>query len=420
MAPDEDNPYEDAPEDKFDNPYDDADDSQASDDTWIDDTVEASDIEIVQYTGNPTQAHMPPPLSGRRHIVLTAQCSPTWLISIACQDSPFRTDQAGADPITYLEDVTNDGAIVSSQQQSHPFRLYYAQSVANFPTTLPHYREYDITFASSHVEHLRILVPGFGGQYNLPMGSSSLTMHTYACFAPSGFQYPGHFAWWDLTGNTTGTPIDIYYTAYTRGVLDPNNIFPNYASAFLLNTHLVRRDDACQVIINNLLNINGITKSWFVGDNTAAKQVFEVVVDLSTSSSPHYLSIQSAVGAGTYNIPFANEIGQYESGTIVSPIASAVIYSENLPDCIPTMFNIDACTDINNMAYWGYQSGSPNYLQCDGTTIIPSSVVTTPSTATWGPGTCCPDCINVNADDISYSTQPLTLSAQVTDPTTIG
>ena len=92
-------------------------------------------------------------------------------------------------------------------------------------------------------------------------------------------------------------------------------------------------------------------------------------------------------------------------------------YGYNIPPCSRVeapRLEIDGCTDENNMAFWEYTGED-----C-ANTAIPSSVQSNPSLATWTPGSCCPDCINPNGDDITLSTQPLTLNVQGTDPTTIG
>ena len=94
---------------------------------------------------------------------------------------------------------------------------------------------------------------------------------------------------------------------------------------------------------------------------------------------------------------------------------SFIMFAYNIPACTgsPT-YIIDGCTDPNNMAFWEYTGED-----C-ASTAIPSAVVADPTLATWTPGSCCPDCINPNGDDITLSTQPLTLNVQGTDPTTIG
>tara|TARA_A100001201_G_scaffold37882_3_gene39766 strand:- start:5830 stop:10299 length:4470 start_codon:yes stop_codon:yes gene_type:complete len=94
---------------------------------------------------------------------------------------------------------------------------------------------------------------------------------------------------------------------------------------------------------------------------------------------------------------------------------SYIMYSSNIPNCErePRPV-IDACADPNSMAYYQYTGND-----CDGTSI-PASVLLDPTTAIFAPQSCCPSCINSNGDDISYSTQPLTLNVQGSNPTTPG
>ena len=60
---------------------------------------------------------------------------------------------------------------------------------------------------------------------------------------------------------------------------------------------------------------------------------------------------------------------------------------------------------------------SPNYLECDGATIIPANVVADPTLGDFSGSTCCPDCISSIQNS---SLIPLSLSATFSDPTTIG
>ena len=94
---------------------------------------------------------------------------------------------------------------------------------------------------------------------------------------------------------------------------------------------------------------------------------------------------------------------------------SYVLYSFNIPDCLPEPRPVvDACADPNSAAFYQYTGND-----CSGASLS-AAILSNPTSVIFTPQSCCPDCINVSGDDITISTQPLQLVAQASDPTTPG
>ena len=388
------------------------------------------------YIGNPVQAHMAPAFTDPRHVVLSAMVTGNWL-SVIVFEQPAST-AAGFDQVDFITDITGDTlSSLSNTPQTSSGQYHYMYHWIpgiTWPTLLPHYRQYRITFTSGFTKDLEILcpVPGAPGSavYNgmtsvfaWDVGGFAVHMFPYECTGTDPFQ------WTDTAGTMSASPNAIYFSVFSRGVEDPNSIFPTWAAAYKLTTNSVGRDLGAQTIVNDLLNLSTpVITDWKVQENTISSQVFEVVVltderwnisNSNNSTNNHsllYDSLYPPSGPPTFNNSwFGNDMmGPIISGDWAAPFFSAVVYAENLGNCSPGQYHIDACNDPNNMAYWGYTG-----LDCHDN-AIPAAVIVDPTLAVFSQIRCCPDCKNVDAGDPGYSTDPFTIDVQGYDPTTPG
>jgi len=384
----------------------------------------SSSIKAEVYTGNPTQSHMASSIGDPRYITLS---------SYGAKITVHNNNSNQFNNLTYdnaiaLSDVTGDQFDSASStppnvnSNSQSVYLSYNNMLAYYwGSTRPTFTRYiDVEFQSGHVEQLRILLVGsthsFMDVFNINSTSGgSGNIHRYGC----------DFHKWDdavWTGAAVLSGVSYIKLNFINSENDPAGIYTDYAGYQAESTTGTTFGYKLKEAYQDIVGITGT--SWYPAPGTIGSQTWEIiqVVKPSLSSTP------PAPGDPYYDIPYALDNNTYT--TSFNQIYSSLLgiakkysdshifhihhYAENLPICGTVTYTIDGCTDENNMAFWEYTGED-----CAGT-AIPAAVVTDPTIATWTPGSCCPDCINPNGDDITLSTQPLTLNVQGTDPTTIG
>jgi len=397
----------------------------------IDGAIPESDL-TSPYIGNPVQPHMAPAFNDPRHVVLSAMVTGNWL-SVIVFEQPAST-ATGFDKVDFITDITGDTlSSLSNTPQTSSGQYHYTYHwipATTWPTLLPHYRTYKITFTSGFEKELEILCPVPG---NTASPSAAVYNGLMSVFATNGTGFGTHifpyectgtdpFQWADYAGTMAATHNQIYFSAFSRGVEDPNSIFPTWAAAYSLTTGNVGRDVGIKTIVNDLLNLSTpVITDWKVQENTIDAQVFEVVVITDERNTPNYVNLYNSLYPSSGSPTFDNSnwfgssmIGLVTSGKWAAPFFSAVVYAENLGNCGPRLYHIEACNDPNNMAYWGYTG-----IDCEDT-AIPTAVINNPTLALFSGSKCCPDCKNKNSGEGAYSVDPFTIDVQGYDPTTPG
>ena len=405
---------------------------------------ETEGVEREEYTGNPTQPHMAQPTFGARHHTVFARFHTNsnfssgevhvFINQKATQPGSLNQSSGSWDSITSFEDITTGADADTpfySQVTGNLWRLKY--NTTDNPVVIKynaHWRKYKATFASSHVEEFEVLVPGYNNSIQSMYGMWSMGNDYISSGCNDTVLSVPDFSvkFGDLPWVYSGTPNPYQFTQ-TNIIDNPSGVWYNGGSLVNLSGNAIPQ----QLVIQGggtdnfvLANSNGggptNPNSYNVAPGTAAKHKIATIVTiiddtLNPDHLPYLTSVNYASGA---TLNWNDLMYGLTSGYIGSmPTAGFafqyfVTYTENLPVCDSQIYTIDGCTDPNNMAYWGYTG-----TDCDDT-AIPSAVQANPSLAIWTPGSCCPDCIHASADDITYSTQPLTLNVQGTNPTTIG
>ena len=286
-------------------------------------------------------------------------------------------------------------------------------------------RDIEVEFASGHTETFKMFLPGYDHSFVKQFGGNSAGSSSIAKFNQHGgcdMPTPQPYSWDD--------GIRMHFSAsQNRGYLklsfsnsssDPDNRFSEYASYSFQNTgpNAYHHPNARESYINIANNTGTL---WYPAPGIIGPQRWELIQTsrFTDIASPLlgsiYYEVPNELSTGSYNRTFSSIYGGLGSSQHKdSMVMHWRFYAENLPDCTPPTLTIDGCVDPDNMAYWEYTG-----QDCAGT-AIPASVIADPSTAIWSPGSCCPTCIHASADDITYSSQPLTLKVNGTDPTTYG
>jgi hypothetical protein len=376
-----------------------------------------SSIKAESYTGNPTQSHMASSTSDPRHHVLTAYNFPATGGGMRTQvQINAKPNQSPIfDEIILVEDTTGDGNLPTLSTYLPPNLVLLEYSTSSPVSTAPHaaYRTYEVTWQSGFVKTFSLLLPGTQNAISLT-GSGSIGFGFFAHPCSTGYQ-------WEASLHKSNTTLDWNSYTKTNVISNPSGVYFN-GEAFRSTGNSIRLDNSgrsasgwIQKGANKAMaNAQSLSSYLAVPDpSTTPEQSFETFkVALNTVNYANSVSqIQNNLG----NAYTWSDIAQkLQDGTWEVPFMHTIVYSENLYDCNNTTYTIDGCTNPDNMAFYEYTGED-----CAGT-AIPSAVVADPSIAAWTPGSCCPDCINPDGDDITLSTQSLTLNVQGTDPTTIG
>lgn len=387
---------------------------------------------------------------------------------------------AGYDVVTMAQDVTITSNIANNVTQSstHIIITYTKSALPNEATP----RTIRVTWQSGFTKDFVILLPGIWANNNNPLVSGSLSStllssdtFTTNCDPDSEVQtYRNHGTygpWPSLISNNylevfasrvvsnpySGTMLDtlpegqwVFMSGgtFSGNIVDQTFQLTASGSGTYNHFNLSHRQ---YFGLPNIANTNPASPAWWGQSNSARlgepvpgpdEHEFHVI-KLSYPYASHYdnelpwtgstdssgnlvnFGFASTTYSGQYLLDFWTNLqgygvfGGYDSiyggDGLGFSFRSYIMYSDNIPNCErePRPI-IDACADPNSMAYYQY-SGT----DCDGVSI-PASVILDPTSVVFAPQSCCPSCINSNGDDISYSTQPLTINAQRSNPTTIG
>ena len=372
-------------------------------------TPARSGVKSPSYTGNPTQPHMArSSTSGIRYIAAHSRSTGLVQGPAIHVEYVLTTGSITYDTPINVEDVTGDqfdsdfttGTVPQINANFEVFNIYYVNMASYYGVDdIPHSnRDIKVTFQSGHTQTLTVFLPGKTTNFDAVYNASSLT------YTPS-FDFIGcdFHKWNDGFYHSASGLVGLDYTKYisTNSDNDPAGIFPpgnpthSFYSNFTSNIYFDRfRED--------YISVASSAYQWYPEVGVIGPQTWELlhVSKLGNQGSPGtIITPASILSSTTYDDWYMRHVH---------------LYAENLPSCSATTTVIDGCTDPNNMAYWGYTGNDCN------DDAIPSSIQANPSLATWTPGSCCPDCINPLGDDITISTQPLTLNVQGTNPTAAG
>lgn len=402
-----------------------------------------SQITEASYAGKPTQANsFKSKSNGVRYIAIGAMRVITGAIQVLAKyyggvplssyDLPVSVkditgdqfDSSGTYPPLLNQYTSSLGGIGTRFYLSY-FNLnnYYGQTITPYSE-----RTIEVKFASNHVETFKMFLPGYKNSFENQWapGSAGFTVagssQNWVRLGNCEYPVPTPHSWSDyhnLDFNISNNRPFIRLN-FSNTDSDPDNRFSEYAGYSFLNTGSgATYASNIRDSYENIANATGT--SWYPAPGIIGPQKWELLqtsrfMDLGVlSTGDLYYEIPNELSLGTYNRPFSSVYGSLSgSDHKDSWIVHWRFYAENLPDCTPPTQTIDGCVDPNNMAYWEYTG-----QDCAGT-AIPASVIADPSTAIWSPGSCCPTCIHASADDITYSTQPLTLNVNGVDPTTYG
>ena len=382
--------------------------------------------------GNPTQPHMPTPLTGPRHTTVSAvhfyYTSTSHRVGINLGKFPINSSTT-FDNINTFTDITGDGnTFTIDWSNANQFDLYYENSpVSN--QTFARWRKYKATYASGWEEEFDLLIPGTSQA--VPFTGSSPTgwvlsgiawpcraIATWPDFMFQGYLQMGTYVW----------PSNPQYRyTQTNIISDPSSVYYNGSTYLLAPTNSNPLEVMAYTSANDnfhLTNAAGGGGTGYIAlpdpGQAAPQKIAALSILVDSTSKQHTEFLNTTLGFPWSQVETGLRSGLLSNIDWDLPFIYVVDYTENLPTCSTTTYTINGCLDENNMAYWGYDADGDGILEdCDGV-VIPAAVQLNPNLATWIPGDCCPDCINSAGDDIIYSTQPLTLSVQGTNPSTYG
>ena len=371
-------------------------------------------------TGNPSQWFQPLPLAAPRHNAVLAFTGGATINGIPYTSVPqvwinvlpsgFPT---GYDPVTSFVDITVDGISPTAiPVGSSWFKiLYNGTSVSSEQYATK--RTYKAYFTSGHVEEFEVLVPG-----QTQTVSGGLGLQTYTCNPnPLHFYFNG-----GIGSASIPTTVPNWIYTQTNIINDPSNVYYNgsiYYNHGTTNTIEINAFNSATDSFH-LTNAAGGGGNGYIAlpdpGQAAVQKIASLAIRIEDSSAEHteFLSNTSGFTWSEVNSGLMNATGSEISWEL--PFIYLVDYTENLPSCADPIYTVDGCTDVNNMAFYGYTGED-----CAGVAIL-ASILLDPSTATWTPGSCCPDCISTlyHTDPANYSSQPLILSAVGTDPLTLN
>jgi len=360
-----------------------------------------------EYKGNPTQPHMArSSTAGIRYIAVHGKSTSSQTGPQISVDYVNTTGSITYDIPISVEDVTGDqfdtlgglGPQITTNYEV--FHMYYV-NMANYYgwTSIPHSsRSIKVTFQSGHIQILDILLPGKTTAWIDVYNQRHLSYSPHFTFEGCDFH-----KWNDSFSHSDPSLQGLDYTKYitTNSQNDPAGVFPlGTPTASSYNT--LASGTYYYNFKEDYTSAAGSIAQWYpevglIGPQTW--ELFHLSKPGNLGSAPVVITAPTIINSTTYDDWFITHIH---------------LYAENLPDCTSTTSVIDGCNDPNNMAYWGYTGNDCN------DDAIPATIQADPSLATWTPGSCCPDCINPLGDDITISTQPLTLNVQGIDPTAGG
>ena len=376
------------------------------------------------YTGNVSQWFQPLPLTMPRHNAVLAYNGfsqingipylyiPQVWINVLPSGYP-----AGYDPVVSFVDTTGDGISPTAVSVGTSwFKILYNGTTVeneNFATQ----RTYKAYFDSGHEEDFIVLVPGL--LQNISGGS--LGLQTYTCNPPGN---PFHYQFnASIAAQPANTILNNWIYTQTNIINDPSNIYHN--GSIYYNTG---NNSSIDITAHNSATDNfHLTNAAGGGGNgyialpdpgqADVQKIASVAIRVEQGLQAHAEFLNNSSGFSWNVINSGLTTGAYDGiSWNRMPFIYLVDYTENLPNCVDPIYTVDGCTDVNNMAFYGYTGED-----CAGVAIL-ASILLDPSTATWTPGSCCPTCISTLyvTDPTNYSSQPLMLSAVGIDPLTIN
>ena len=404
-----------------------------------------SPIEEGLYEGKPVQAGMKKGGNPPRHNILRAEyigssnfgagelvvkinikptnATPVWDFITSLLDT---TTGATADQPDYISTTNN---VISLH--------YYSLSNNAAATVHAHTRTYKAFYNSGHEEDFTILVPGYYQSVAYYFSHYSIlgqnANEVYPCIPTNpNFQFNvGHD--WACPGCVS---TDLYqFTQIDTNCsdcYDPSGIWTNGAS-------LIQTTSTSSLPLT-LTGLGGNTDNFYLSNNNGGGSATTYNVDPGQLQRQKIQSIVAvlvpenhydAINAfSSFNTAPNSGLtwGEIETGFGGNlwfnnynvyggfPFISFIEYAHNLSDCTAAIYAVEACLDINSMAYYGYTDNN-----CDGQTIA-ANILADPSLAVWTDPGCCPTCVNPLSliSPTIFSTSPLTINAQGFDPTTIG
>ena len=380
-----------------------------------------SSFDDTGYTGNVSQWFQPPPLTMPRHNAVLAFTAFTNIAGIPYSNVPQvwiikaptgPNGSTGYDQVSSFIDITGDGISPVAHDLTSWFQITYNGTAVQSEQYATE-RTYRAYFASGHTEDFTVLVPG--QLQNLLGGNFGLT--TYTCNTPIN---PFDFMFTAIGGGG-GTPtlVPTWIYGQTNIINNPSNVYHN-GSIYYNNGNNSSLDITASSSASDnfhLMNAAGGGGSGYIAlpdpGQAAVQKIASLAIQVDSNSVEHTTFLGAPSG---FSWPVINSNLRGTGDKWELPFIYLVDYTENLPSCADPIYTVDGCTDVNNMAFYGYTGED-----CAGVAIL-ASILLDPSTATWTPGSCCPTCISTSyvSDPTNYSSQPLMLSAVGTNPLTVS
>ena len=383
------------------------------------------------------------PSNNIRHITLDAFRVLNNYVIIHVTQKPSSGSGSGYDEAVLLTDTTGDGInFDGGSGGSSSYNLTTIGILYTLPSALTSspdatQRTYDVTFASGVVRSFTLTIPGKRQGFEFLFGSTGNHIwngNTSSCNLNTNVNWTANV---NTNSNQATVSTGSMYTQ-TWPIADPSNIYYSGDAVFDITSSQVldftHNTENAGSFINQafedgfLRNSNSSFGGYGVPDqtNSSIQTVESYTVYLKDGYGPlnsipsHNMreSIMSSlihinrIHAGSTNPTFYEQIGFAQfmySGFGASPrfpFVHTITFSENLQSCASGQ-TVDACNNINSANYIGYDNDGDTtfYEDCNGVAI--SSAIYTDANTTYT-DICCPDCTT------------FILSAQVSDPTTVG